>query len=108
MEYKFNYEIIQFATQVVSNKEDVVTEIRFYHTLDVLEGVKKLYVAHLKYDNGENYITGQEVMDKGKEFLFPYIENTLGSEQIKHMENILIEELKNQKNESIPKQYFTL
>lgn len=99
----FNYEIIQIATEELYGQKDVVTEIRFLHTLGEL---KRLYVAHLLYENDEPYITRTMVEKDGKNILFSYIENSLGLDQIEHMENLLLEESKNLENPVSAKQYF--
>ncbi len=105
MKHKFNYDIIQIATEKLLNENDIVTEIRFYHEL---ENIKLLYVAHLCncYDNGEPRITGNDVRMNGKNILIPYIEKSLGKDQIEHMENILIDELSKQNDGTNSKQYF--
>jgi hypothetical protein len=96
MKHNFIYDIIQVATEELFGNKNIVTEIRFYHTLG---NNKRLYVAHLLYENDEPYITLQDIESQGKDVLIPYIENSLGMDQIEHMKNLLIEDLNNEKNQ---------
>jgi len=105
MEQKFIYDIIQVATEELFGNKNIITEIRFYHTLD---NNKRLYVAHLLYENDEPYVTLQDIETKGKTILIPYIESSLGKDQIEHMENLLIEDLKKEKNTTTSRQYINL
>jgi len=98
MEYNFSYEIIQVGTETKNRIENVVTEIRFFHCLDKY---KRLYIVHLTYEEKE-YLLYSEVEEKGKQILYPWIENTLGKEQIQHMKNLLIQDTEN------TKQYITV
>jgi hypothetical protein len=96
MEYNFSYEIIQVGTETKNRIENVVTEIRFFHCLN---DFKRLYVVHLLYENirMEDYLLYTQVKKEGNQVLHPWIENTLGVEQIGHMKNLLIEDSKNTK-----------
>jgi hypothetical protein len=105
MKYNFIYDIIQVATEELFGNKNVVTEIRFYHTLD---NNKRLYVVHLLYENNEPYITLQNIETEGKDILIPYIENILGVDQIEHMKNLLIEDSNNEKDSIISRQYINL
>jgi hypothetical protein len=98
MNYNFSYEISQIGTETKNGIENVVTEIRFFHCLDKY---KRLYIVHLTYEEKE-YLLYSEVEEKGKQILFPWIENTLGKEQIQHMKNLLIQDTEN------TKQYITV
>jgi hypothetical protein len=105
MKYNFIYDIIQVATEELFGNKNIVTEIRFYHTLG---NNKRLYVVHLLYENNEPYITLQNIETEGKDILIPYIENILGVDQIEHMKNLLIEDSNNEKNSVISRQYINL
>ena len=98
MQYNFSYEISQIGTETKNEIENVVTEIRFFHCLDKY---KRLYIVHLTYEEKE-YLLYSEVEEKGKQILYPWIENTLGKEQIQHMKNLLIQDTEN------TKQYITV
>jgi len=98
MNYNFSYEISQIGTETKNGIENVVTEIRFFHCLDKY---KRLYIVHLTYEEKE-YLLYSEVEEKGKQILYPWIENTLGKEQIQHMKNLLIQDTEN------TKQYITV
>jgi hypothetical protein len=98
MKYNFSYEISQIGTETKNGTENVVTEIRFFHCLDKY---KRLYIVHLSYEEKE-YLLYSEVEEKGKQVLYPWIENTLGEEQIQHMKNLLIQDTEN------TKQYITV
>lgn len=101
MKHNFSYEISQIGTETKNGIEKVVTEIRFFHCL---EKYKRLYIVHLTYEQTENnnYLLYSEVEEKGKQVLYPWIENTLGAEQIQHMKNLLIQDTEN------TKQYITV
>jgi hypothetical protein len=94
MKYNFSYEIVQIGTETKNRIENVVTEIRFFHCLN--NEHKRLYVVHLTYENmnQDNYVLYPQVKREGNEILYPWIESTLGSEQIQHMKNLLIEDSK--------------
>ena len=96
MEYNFSYEIIQVGTETKNRIENVVTEIRFFQCLNEF---KRLYVVHLLYENirMEDYLLYVQVKKEGNQVLYPWIENTLGTEQIEHMKSLLIEDSKNTK-----------
>ena len=96
MEYNFSYEIVQVGTETKNRIENVVTEIRLFHCLGEF---KRLYVVHLLYENirMEDYLLYSRVKKEGNQVLYPWIENTLGTEQIQHMKNLLIEDSKNTK-----------
>ena len=96
MEQNFSYEIVQIGTETKDIIENVVTEIRFFHCL---KEFKRLYVVHLTYENmsREDYLVYPKVKREGNQILYPWIENTLGEEQITHMKNLLIEDSKNTK-----------
>ena len=98
MNYNFSYEISQIGTETKNGIENVVTEIRFFHCLDKY---KRLYIVHLTYEE-KKCLLYSEVEEKGKQILFPWIENTLGEEQIQHMKNLLIQDTEN------TKQYITV
>jgi len=98
MNYNFSYEISQIGTETKNGIENVVTEIRFFHCLDKY---KRLYIVHLTYEEKE-YLLYSEVEKRGKQILYPWIENTLGEEQIQHMKNLLIQDTEN------TKQYITV
>ena len=99
MEYNFFYEIAQIGTETKNDIGDVVVEIRFFHCL---ETYKRLYIVHLTNAEVDGYLLYSEVEEKGKQILFPWIENTLGEEQIQHMKNLLIQDTEN------TKQYITV
>lgn len=96
MEYNFSYEIVQVGTETKNRIENVVTEIRFFHCLNEF---KRLYVVHLTYENirMEDYLLYSKVRKEGNQVLYPWIENTLGQEQIEHMKKLLIEDTKSTK-----------
>ena len=87
-----DYEVVQFGLETINNVSNVITEIRFLHTIKPSENepvsIKKLYVIHLEY-NDENYYTQDNV---NKEIVRNIIENKLGEKQIQHMEKLITDE----------------
>jgi hypothetical protein len=92
----FSYDIIQVATEMAHGVKDAITEIRFWHKITE-NGISKqrLYVAHVIYGAGEMPLSLTEYVAKGKKksLLTPYIERSLGMDQIKHMERLLEEDM---------------
>ena len=78
----FDYEVVQFGLETKNDISNVITEIRFLHTIRANESepinIKKLYVIHLEYTD-ENYYTPDNV---NKETIKNIIENKLGESQI--------------------------
>jgi len=105
MDSRFKYEVIQVGAEEVQGKQNVITEIRFYHCLGE---TKKLYVAHILYDKGEKPITLEDINFSGKDILFSYIEESLGQEQIQHMEKVLLEETGQSEIKVTQKQYIDI
>jgi hypothetical protein len=94
MEYNFFYEIAQIGTETKNDIGDIVIEIRFFHCL---ESYKRLYIVHLTNKEDDGYLLYSEVEVHGKQILYPWIEKTLGMDQIEHMKSLLIEDKNNTK-----------
>jgi hypothetical protein len=90
----FSYKILQLGTETVNGVSDVVKEIRFKHCLGERE---QLYVVHLEYNTGEKLLTLSEAQENPS-LCNGYIETILGPDQIKHMENILSQEIRTYTN----------
>lgn len=89
----FDYEVIQFGLEKKGETDNVITEIRFLHTIrgDESESVniKKLYVIHLDYGQSTDYFTSENV---NKDIVKEIIESKLGEDQISHMNKLIEDE----------------
>ena len=102
MDYRIVYDIEKVALETINGINDVVSEIRFYHTLmskDIIDaqgGVsnysisRRLYVAHPKYESGEE-LTSDKI---NKQIIIELIEKTLGEGQIQIMTKLLEDDYK--------------
>ena len=89
----FDYEVIQFGLEKKGETSDVITEIRFLHTVRGDESepvnIKKLYVIHLEYGENTEYFTPGTV---NKDIIKEIIETKLGEDQINHMKKLIEDE----------------
>ena len=95
----FDYEVVQFGLETKDEIANVITEIRFLHTIRADESepvnIKKLYVIHLEYTDN-NYYTPDNV---NKKIIKNIIENKLGESQIQHMKTLI----ENEYNDNVKK-----
>ena len=89
----FDYEVIQFGLEKKGETSDVITEIRFLHTIRGDESepinIKKLYVIHLEYGETTDYFTPENI---NKDDIKEIIETKLGENQINHMKKLIEDE----------------
>ena len=93
LKYEFYYKFKEVTTEKYGDIENVIIEIRFFHCLNAIGDdennpeIHKLMVLHFPYVEGEPYVDGTNIT---KELLIKAIENKLGAEEIKKMEESLI------------------